>query len=106
MTPHPLPKREGAVSASASLSRRRHRDFYRGPGQHLFVECIQVRIGLAPAAIRKAEVGVAEHAYQPDLRDIEWPRQHILVRVEARHAVPRAIPVIVGPGLPALRLRP
>src|SRR6186713_1261872 len=56
---------------SLVLRRRRDRDFHRWPLQHLLMESIELRIGLAPAAIGKAEVGIAEHADQADLRDIE-----------------------------------
>src|SRR4051794_21215023 len=47
--------------AVAILRRGRHRDLHRGPLQHFLVEGVELRIGLAPAAIGEAEVGIAEH---------------------------------------------
>src|SRR6266516_3758340 len=55
------------------LRRRRDRDLYRRSLQHPLMESVELRIGLAPAAIGKAEIGIAEYAYEPDLYDIERP---------------------------------
>src|ERR1700732_3783082 len=74
------------------LRRRRHGYLDRRPRQHLFVEGIELRIGLAPAAIGKAEIGIAEHAGERDLRDVERARQHLRLILEARHAAPPARP--------------
>ena len=35
------------------------------------MEGVELRIGLAPAAIGEAEIGIAEHADKADLRDVE-----------------------------------
>src|SRR3979490_1688249 len=70
------------------------------------MEGVETRVGLAPAAIGKTEIGIAEHADEADLYDVERPRQHVGLLVEARHALPGAIPVIVAPGLPLQSLRP
>src|SRR6185312_12596728 len=88
------------------LCRGRYRDFHRRPLEHLPVKRVELRIGLAPAAIGEAEVGIAEHANKADLRDVERPRQHVGLVLESRHAGPCPLPVVVGPGLPAQRLWP
>src|SRR4051812_23670969 len=51
------------------LRRRRDRYFHRRPLQHFLMEGVEFWVGLAPAAIGKAEIGIAEHADQADLRD-------------------------------------
>src|SRR6185437_13869865 len=79
---------------------RRDRDLDRRPRQHFFVEGIEFRIRLAPAAIGKAEIGIAEYADKTDLGDIERPRQRVRVFLESRHTVPCPFPVIVDPCLP------
>src|SRR5207302_9814845 len=71
-----------------ALRRRRDRDLHRRPLQHFLMEGIELRIGLAPAAVRKAEIGIAEHADEADLRDVEWPRQHVGLFLEMRHSLP------------------
>src|SRR5258705_12734641 len=88
------------------LRRRWDRDLYRRSLQHSLMEGVELRIGLAPAAIGKAEIGIAEHAYEPDLYDIERPRQHLRLVLESRHADPRPLPVVIGPCLPPQRLGP
>src|SRR6476620_9957247 len=51
------------------LRRRRDRDFHRRPLQHLLMESVELRIGLAPAAIGKAKIGIAQHANKADLHN-------------------------------------
>src|SRR6266478_1962506 len=70
------------------LRRRRDRDFHRGPLHHLLMEGVELRIGLAPAAIGKAEIGIAEHADEADLRDVERAVEDVGHVLEARHAGP------------------
>ena len=62
-----------------ALRRRRHRDLHRRPLQHLLIEGVEFWVGLAPAAIGKAEVGIAEHANKSDLHDVERPDSTSLV---------------------------
>src|SRR3954463_1567223 len=80
--------------------RRRRRDLHRRPLQHFLMERIEFWIGLAPAAIGKAEIGITEHANEADLGDRERTRQHFGLLLEMRHAAPRPVPVIVRPSLP------
>src|SRR5665647_3828206 len=82
------------MAASCALRRRRQRDLHRRPLQHLLMEGIELRIGLAPAAIGKAEIGIAEHAGKRDLRDVERARQHVGLVLENCHAAPGPVPVI------------
>src|SRR4051794_2934652 len=70
------------------LRRRRDRDFHRRPLQHLLMESVEFWIGLAPAAIGKAEIRITEHANKADLRYVERPGQHVRLVLEARHAGP------------------
>src|SRR3954451_1033907 len=94
------------LPAVAILRRGRHRDLHGGPLQHLLVEGVELRIGLAPAAFGEAEVGIAEYADQADLRDVERAVEDIGHVLEARHAGPGPIPMVVRPRLPLQALRP
>src|SRR5690348_18326488 len=67
------------------LRRRWHRNLDRWPLQHLLMELVELGIRLAPPAIGKAEVGIAEHADKADLRDGERAAQDIVARLEPRH---------------------
>src|SRR3954453_17881290 len=94
------------LPAVAILRRWRHRDLHGGPLQHFLVERVELRIGLAPAAIGEAEVGIAEHADEADLRDVERAVQHLGHVLEARHSGPGPVPMVVRPRLPLQALRP
>src|ERR1700751_2581285 len=68
---------------------------------------VELGIGLAPTAIGEAEIGIAKHADEADLGDVERTRLHCLdVVLEARHAGPGAVPVVIGPRLPTQAFRP
>src|ERR1700754_4727156 len=71
-----LPPSRMLPSPCSLLRGRRHRDFHRGPFQNFLIEGVELRIGLAPAAIGKPEIGIAEHADEADLGGIERTRQH------------------------------
>src|SRR5689334_18519563 len=98
--PHAREPSRLTLSVPSISRRRRYRDFHRRPFHHLLIEGVELRVGLAPAAIGKAEIGIAEHADEADLGDVERPGQYVRLVLEARHAGPCAVPVIIGPCLP------
>src|SRR5437868_14086569 len=57
-------------SPFSMLRRRRDRNLHGRPLQHLLVERVEFWIGLAPAAVGKAEIGIAEHADEADPRKV------------------------------------
>src|SRR5438552_15616324 len=92
--------------AGETLRRWRHGVLDRRPLHHLFVECSGLRKRLAPAAIGKAEIRIAECTGQRNLRDVERPGESLRPRLEQGKALPGAVPLVVEPDLPALLLRP